>query len=253
MAMSRRARSLLFGLAASLLLGACAQAPLQPPEETGTAPLLPGTDWRSARGGYPSLAPLMRRVTPAVVTISAEAEIAIEDHPFLRDPELRAVLERFGFPLPEPGEMEHQESIGSGVIVDGARGHVITNAHLLRNATRIQVTLKDGRRFRAQLLGVDEASDIAILAIPPVDIEALGFADSDRLEVGDLVIAIGNPFGLGQSATLGMVSAIGRAEVAGNQLGELIQTDASINPGNSGGPLLDLGGQIVGINSALIG
>jgi len=212
-----------------------------------------GFPYRSATTGFPSLAPLMRRVTPAVVNISVKSEVPMDDHPFLRDPDFRRFLDRFGLPVPEEGELEQRQSVGSGIVIDAARGYVMTNDHLLNDATEIRVTLKDRRSFRAQRLGADPASDVAILKIPPVDVTPLALGDSDRLEVGDFVIAIGNPFGLGQTVTSGIVSAVGRSGIAGNHIGELIQTDASINPGNSGGPLINLAGEVVGINTALIG
>lgn len=209
--------------------------------------------YRSTRSGYPSLAPLMHQITPAVVNISVKSQIPLDDHPFLRDPDFRRFLDRFGLPSPDHGDLGQRQSVGSGIIIDAARGYVMTNDHLLENATEILVTLKDRRSFRARRLGADPSSDIAILEIPSVDVRPLSLGDSDRLEVGDFVIAIGNPFGLGQTVTSGIVSAVGRSGIAGSQIGDLIQTDASINPGNSGGPLIDLGGAVVGINTALIG
>ena len=203
--------------------------------------------------GYPTLAPLMKRVTPAVVSISVDAKPTKDESDFLDDPEFRRFLDQVGLPFPEHPPLEKQKNLGSGVIVDAARGYVMTNDHLLQNATRIMVTLKDRRSFRAKRLRSDPATDVAILEIPPVDVRALKLGNSDRLEVGDFVIAIGNPFGLGQTVTMGIVSAVGRSAIAGNHIGELIQTDASINPGNSGGPLINLSGEVVGINTALIG
>jgi S1-C subfamily serine protease len=195
----------------------------------------------------------MRRVTPAVVNVAVDSRTPVDEHPFLRDPEFRRFLERFGLPTPEEGQIESRQNVGSGIIVDATRGYVLTNDHLLKNATEIRVTLKDRRSFRAQRIGADPSSDVAILKIPPVDVPSLKLGDSDRLEVGDFVIAVGNPFGLGQTVTSGIVSAVGRSGIAGNRIGELIQTDASINPGNSGGPLINLAGEVVGINTALIG
>nr|WP_093187014.1 trypsin-like peptidase domain-containing protein [Thiocapsa sp. KS1] len=236
----------------ALLLTGCAVAP-DADRDAGLPTAIAGAPALGAGSGFPSLAPLMRRVTPAVVNISVKSEVPMEDHPFLRDPEFRRFLDRFGLPAPEDAELEQRQSVGSGIIVDAARGYVMTNDHLLRNATEIRVTLKDRRSFRARRLGSDAASDVAILEIPPVDVRPLKLGDSDRLEVGDFVIAIGNPFGLGQTVTSGIVSAVGRSGIGGNRLGELIQTDASINPGNSGGPLINLAGEVVGINTALIG
>ena len=211
--------------------------------------------WR--RGGNPTLAPLLRQVTPAVVNVAVETRIPVEDHPFLKDPNFRRFLETMDIPFPESVEGGRQQSVGSGLIVDASQGYVLTNAHVIKNASRITVTLKDRRSFSARLLGTDAAADIAVLVLNsvPAGLSALQFGDSDRLEVGDFVLAIGNPFGIGQTVTSGIVSALGREGVGsdGEGLGGLIQTDASINPGNSGGPLIDLNGRVVGINTALLG
>jgi S1-C subfamily serine protease len=199
----------------------------------------------------------LRQVTPAVVNIAVETKIALKDHPFLSDPNFRRFLETMEIPFPESIEGGRQQSVGSGLIVDASQGYVLTNAHVIKNASRITVTLKDRRSFSARLLGTDTAADIAVLVLEPVPagLSALQFGDSDRLEVGDFVLAIGNPFGIGQTVTSGIVSALGREGVGGDGvgLGGLIQTDASINPGNSGGPLIDLDGRVVGINTALLG
>ena len=228
----------------------------------GSVPLIGGAGaaqsevalpFRKAGTGYPSLAPLMRQVTPAVVNIAVESVVRIEEHPFLRDPDFRRFMERFGIDVPREGDTERRQSVGSGVIVDAGRGYVLTNYHLLEGATAIEVTLKDRRSYPARLRGFDKATDLAVLEIPAVDVRPLPFGDSDNLEVGDFVIAIGNPFGLGQTVTSGIVSAVGRSGIGDDELGELVQTDASINPGNSGGPLLNLAGEVVGINTALIG
>ncbi len=229
--------------------------PTQPAAPSLTDPaLMPEIPYRKARGGYPSLAPMLARITPAVVNVSVTSEVAMEQHPFLRDPQFRRFLENFDLPLPPlDSGTQTLRSVGSGFIVDGRRGLVLTNAHVIENATEITVTLKDRRNFKAQMIGQDRASDTAVLRIPPVAINGLGFGNSNALEVGDFVIVIGNPFGLGQTVTSGIVSAVGRTGIAGDQLGDLIQTDASINPGNSGGPLINLAGEVVGINSALLG
>jgi serine protease DegQ len=208
----------------------------------------------SLANGYPTLAPLLRRVTPAVVNVSVESKILPEEHPFLRDPEFRRFLERFNLPFPEGPADGSRQSVGSGFIVDAQRGYVLTNRHVIEDAQSITVTLKDRRSYRAQLVGSDRTADIAVLRTVPVPpgLQALEFGNSDALEVGDFVLAIGNPFGIGQTVTSGIVSALGRQGIEG-ETGDLIQTDASINPGNSGGPLVNLGGQVVGINTALIG
>jgi len=232
-----------------LSLAACAWQPPGRPGETTRADLA----LRKAGSGYPSLAPLMRRVTPAVVNVAVDAVVRIEKNPLLNDPDFRRFMRHFGLAVPREGDTERRQSVGSGVIVDAGRGYVLTNQHLLEGATRIEVTLKDRRDYRARLLGADEDTDLAVLQIPGVAITPLPFGDSRQLEVGDFVIAIGNPFGLGQTVTSGIVSAVGRTGVGDTDLGELIQTDASINPGNSGGPLINLAGEVVGINTALIG
>ncbi|EIC23354.1 trypsin-like peptidase domain-containing protein [Thiorhodovibrio frisius] len=234
---------------------ASAQTPMPETSAALSAPaLMPDVLYRKARGGYPSLAPMLARITPAVVNVSVVSEVKVEDHPFLRDPEFRRFLEHFDIPLPPAGGgTEKRGSVGSGFLIDGRRGLVLTNAHVIENATDITITLKDRRNFKAQLVGRDPGSDTALLRIPPVAIDGLRWGDSKALEVGDFVIVIGNPFGLGQTVTSGIVSALGRSGVAGDRLGDLIQTDASINPGNSGGPLINLAGEVVGINSALLG
>jgi len=249
------------GLIAILgLLPAC--SPLPEVKQTlapgpGTAPVSAGPvaafPYRKARGGYPSLAPLLRRVTPAVVNIAVVAEVAGREHPFMRDPDFRRFVEEFDLPVPDFRRRERRHSVGSGVVVDARRGFVLTNYHLIEGAKEITVTLKNQRRYDARLLGGDAGVDVAVLQIEPVNIGTLAFGNSDELEVGDFVIAIGNPFGLGQTVTSGIVSAVGRTGVAGSRLGNLIQTDASINPGNSGGPLVNLAGEVVGISTALIG
>jgi Do/DeqQ family serine protease len=144
-------------------------------------------------------------------------------------------------------------SAGSGVIVDAARGYVLTNGHVVANPAEIQVTLKDRRTYPARLVGSDPETDVALLQIDTPGLTALAFGDSDRLEVGDLVIAIGNPFGLGQTVTSGIVSALGRSGLGLEGYEDFIQTDASINPGNSGGALVNSKGEVVGINTAIIG
>jgi serine protease DegQ len=241
------------GLFAGLLplLGSCAWQP--PPLAVALPRASEFSPLRKDGTGYPSLAPLMRRVTPAVVNVAVDAVVRIERNPLLGDPEFRRFMRHFGFEVPREGETERRQSVGSGVIVDAGHGYVLTNHHLLEGAKTIDVTLKDRRSYHAYLLGSDADTDLAILQIPPVGIAPVPFGDSRRLEVGDFVIAIGNPFGLGQTVTSGIVSAVGRTGVGDADLGELIQTDASINPGNSGGPLINLAGEVVGINTALIG
>ncbi len=207
-------------------------------------------------GQVPTLAPLLKKVTPGVVNISTRSKVRLEN-PLLRDPAFRRFFEdplfRRFFQLPEkPAEREIQ-SAGSGVIVDARRGHLLTNHHVVARADEILVTLKDGRRLKARVLGSDPQTDIAVLAVEPNGLMALTMGDSDKLEVGDFVIAIGNPFGLGQTVTSGIVSALGRRGLGLEGYEDFIQTDASINPGNSGGALVDLRGRLIGINTAILG
>lgn len=195
----------------------------------------------------PSLAPMLERVMPGVVNISTVTQIASDQHPLLRDPFFR----RF-FNIPgQPRERESQ-SLGSGVIVDAKRGLIVTNHHVIENADAIRVTLHDGRRVEAELIGSDAETDIALLKTIANNLTATRLADSDALRVGDFVVAIGSPFGLAQTVTSGIVSALGRTGLGIEGYESFIQTDASINPGNSGGPLVNLNGELVGINTAIL-
>ena len=199
--------------------------------------------------GKPSLAPLMQHVTPAVVNIAVEGSVEAPNNPLFDDPFFR----RF-FDVPDQQQPDRipQQAAGSGVIVDAKNGYVLTNHHVIENADKITVTLSDRRRLDAKLIGSDKGTDVALLQVDADGLSALDFADSDDLEVGDYVIAIGNPFGLGQTVTSGIVSALGRSGLNAEGYEDFIQTDASINPGNSGGALVDLDGKLVGINSAII-
>ena len=199
--------------------------------------------------GLPTLAPLLAEVTPAVVNISVETRQDVESNPLFADPFFRRYFDLPPMPQPSPRQ---QMSAGSGVIVDAEEGYVLTNHHVVAEGDRIVVTLKDRRRFEAELVGSDPGTDIALLQIEAEDIAELELGDSDRLEVGDYVLAIGNPFGLGQTVTSGIVSALGRSGLNVDGYEDFIQTDASINPGNSGGALVNLKGELVGINSAIL-
>ena len=202
---------------------------------------------QTASRGLPTLAPLVNEVTPAVVNISVITRSPLEDNPLFRDPFFR----RF-FDLPDQPQRSEQAA-GSGVIIDAARGYILTNHHVIKDAEQAIVTLKDRRQFQAKLVGADPGTDIAVLQIPAQNLAALKLGDSDQLRVGDYVIAIGNPFGIGQTVTSGIVSALGRSGLSIEGYEDFIQTDASINPGNSGGALVNLRGELVGINSAIIG
>ncbi len=198
------------------------------------------------RDGVATLAPILAKVMPAVVNIAVLQRSPEEQNPLLRDPFFR----RF-FGAPE--QAEPQVAAGSGVIVDAKNGYVITNAHVVKDAERIQITLRDNRRLPAKLVGADPGTDIALVKVEPERLAELKFGDSDALQVGDFVVAIGNPFGIGQTATSGIVSALGRSGLNVEGYEHFIQTDASINPGNSGGALVNLKGELIGINSAIIG
>jgi len=197
-------------------------------------------------GKVPTLAPLVEQVAPAVVNIAVLSRSPEQDNPMLQDPFFR----RF-FGLPE--QSRPQISAGSGVIVDAQRGYVLTNHHVIKDAQQIAVTLRDGRRLEAKLLGSDAGTDVALLTVRADNLKALALGDSDNLRVGDYVIAIGNPFGLGQTVTTGIVSALGRTGLDIEGYEDFIQTDASINPGNSGGALINLRGELIGVNTAILG
>lgn len=200
---------------------------------------------------FPSLAPMLKNVNPAVVNISTYSTQRNSYNPLLNDPFFRNF-----FYQPDQRQFEQpqkrQQSAGSGVIVDGEKGVVMTNFHVIKGADEIQVALIDGRSYRAKLLGSDPELDIAIVKIDAEALSDIPIADSNRLEVGDFVVAIGNPFGLGQTVTTGVVSALGRSGLGIEGYENFIQTDASINPGNSGGALVNLKGELVGINTAII-
>jgi len=194
----------------------------------------------------PSLAPMLERVTPGVVNIATEGVQRVRRNPLLEDPFFR----RF-FNIPDLPAERRTESLGSGVIIDAARGLVVTNNHVIANAERIRVRLRDERVLQAELVGADPETDVAVIRIPAERLTALPLAAPDSLRVGDFVVAIGNPFGLGQTVTSGIVSALGRTGLGILGYEDLIQTDASINPGNSGGALVNLKGELVGINTAI--
>lgn len=199
-------------------------------------------------GDVPSLAPVLDKITPAVVNISVTSAAPVQQNPLLQDPFFRRFFNLpDGLPRARP-----RMSAGSGVIVDARRGYVLTNNHVVENATDIAVTLKDRRQYKATLVGRDPETDIALLKIDARDLTALVMGNSDRLRVGDFVLAIGNPFGLGQTVTSGIVSALGRSGLNIEGYEDFIQTDASINPGNSGGALVNLRGELIGINTAIV-
>ncbi|MEE4175001.1 MAG: Do family serine endopeptidase [Xanthomonadales bacterium] len=193
----------------------------------------------------PSLAPVLEEVTPSVVNIYTRTRVRVRS-PLMSDPFFR----RF-FNIPDVPRERVSQSLGSGVIVDAEEGFVLTNNHVIQGADDIAVTLQDGRSLQGEIVGTDPDTDLAVIRIPAEGLKALPLADSGDLRVGDFVVAVGNPFGLGQTVTSGIVSALGRAGFRGLEFQNFIQTDASINPGNSGGALINLRGELVGINSAI--
>ena len=211
---------------------------------------LPAYD--SSGRALPSLSPMLKQVNPAVVNIATFSKKQ-SYNPLLNDPFFRRF---FNLPDEQPREQaptKRQQSAGSGVIVDAKKGLVITNYHVIKGADEVQVSLEDGRVFTADIEGSDPDLDIAILKIKAKNLKEVPIADSNQVLVGDFVVAIGNPFGLGQTVTTGIVSALGRSGLGmGDMYENFIQTDASINPGNSGGALVNLRGELVGINTAII-
>nr|WP_228710844.1 DegQ family serine endoprotease [Saccharobesus litoralis] len=201
--------------------------------------------WFGQDEKQPSLAPMLEKTTPAVVDIMVQGTKAEKQ-------QLPEPLRRF-FGNQAPQRERPFRSVGSGVIIDADKGYVVTNHHVIDDADEIIVTLKDGREFEAKKLGSDPESDVALLKIEADDLTAVKIANSDKLRVGDFAIAIGNPFGIGQTVTSGIVSALGRSVFGMEKLENFIQTDAPINSGNSGGALVNFKGELIGINTAIIG
>jgi len=201
----------------------------------------------AAPQGLPTLAPMLAKVAPAVVNISVQGTEKLAQNPLFQDP-----LFRQFFNIPQGPVTERFQAVGSGVIVDAERGYVVTNSHVVKNAQEIQVTLKDRRQFNAKLIGADPQTDIAVLKIEADSLTVVPLGISKDLRVGDYVVAIGDPFGVGQAATFGIVSALGRTGLGIEGYEDFIQTDASINPGNSGGALVNMAGQLIGINTAIL-
>ncbi|EBD5744210.1 serine endoprotease DegQ [Salmonella enterica] len=198
------------------------------------------------QAALPSLAPMLEKVLPAVVSVKVEGTAA-------QGPKVPEEFKKFfGEDLPDQPSQPF-EGLGSGVIIDAAKGYVLTNNHVINQAQKISIQLNDGREFDAKLIGGDDQSDIALLQIQnPSKLTQIAIADSDKLRVGDFAVAVGNPFGLGQTATSGIISALGRSGLNLEGLENFIQTDASINRGNSGGALLNLNGELIGINTAIL-
>ena len=221
------------------------QAPaMAAPSAAAVLPLPTTAALPASVGGQllPSLAPMLQKVTPAVVSVHTKQTVRIRN-PFANDPFFRRMF-------PNIPQERINESLGSGVIVDAKNGYVLTNHHVIEGADEVSVTLADGRTVKAEFLGSDPDTDVAVMRIPAQNLSAIALADSDALRVGDFVVAVGNPFGIGQTVTSGIVSAVGRSGLRGLGYQNFIQTDASINPGNSGGALVNLNGELIGINTA---
>jgi len=199
----------------------------------------------------PSLSPMIKRVSPAVVNIATHGTVKEkgQTNPFLDDPFFR----RFFDMPPDDGQKSRPfQSAGSGVIFDAKNGYIVTNAHVVENASEITVTLQDGHDLKAELVGSDAPSDVAVLKVKSTALVQIGLGDSSKVEVGDFVVAIGNPFGLQHTVTSGIISGLSRSGINPDGFEDFIQTDASINPGNSGGALVNLKGELIGINTAIL-
>ena len=194
----------------------------------------------------PSLAPMLEKVTPAVVNISTRGHVRVQENPLFADPFFRHF-----FDIPTQPRKRQTQSLGSGVVVDAKNGYIITNNHVIDKADEITVTLRNGESLKAKLIGTDPDTDVAVIQVDSKHLTAVPMGNSDKLRVGDFAIAIGNPFGLGQTVTSGIVSALGRSGLGIEGYEDFIQTDASINPGNSGGALVSLKGELIGINTAI--
>jgi Do/DeqQ family serine protease len=231
----------------TLAAASLAAAVLAAPTGFAALPANPVTD-----SPVPSLAPMVKRASPSVVNIATRG--TIKEKPGQRNPLMDDPFFRRFFDTPpdsKPRERQFQ-SAGSGVVVDAKNGYIITNHHVVENASEITITLLDNRSFTAKVVGSDEGADIAVLQAKQPNLVAMPLGDSAHLEVGDFVVAIGNPFGLQHTVTAGIVSALGRSGINPEGYEDFIQTDASINPGNSGGALVNLKGELVGINSAIL-
>src|SRR3990172_9147035 len=239
-------QTVILGLALAFVLIALWPELLQPRNATveirQSSPVFGGA-------GASSYAAAVEKAAPAVVNVNTAKVVTVRPNPFFDDPIFREFFGRGNPDLITP-QKRVETSLGSGVIMS-AQGHVLTNYHVIRGADAIQVALRDGRTAPAKVVGVDPETDIAVLKIGLKDLPAITLGHSERLRVGDVVLAIGNPFGVGQTVTMGIVSATGRNKLGINTFENFIQTDAAINPGNSGGALIDAEGNLVGINTAI--
>jgi Do/DeqQ family serine protease len=235
------ALAVLTGPAALAVPPPAASAPASAPAQSTTPDDAP----------MPSLAPMVKRVAPTVVNVATRGSVTESSpaNPLLADP---AFNRFFDVPQARGGHSPQFQSAGSGVILDARKGYILTNAHVIENASEITVTFVDGRDMKAEVVGIDEPTDIAVLRVRPVKLAQITLGDSARLEVGDFVVAIGNPFGLRNSVTSGIVSGLGRSSLDQDGFEDFIQTDAAINPGNSGGALVNLRGEMVGLATAIL-
>ena len=218
---------------------------------TGSRPVLAQLPARVAGQEMPTLAPLVKQVEPAVVSIATKGTVSAPANPLMEDPFFRRF---FGFPDQQQQQQRRRQvqSAGSGVIVDATNGYILTNHHVVENAEEIEIFLTDNRSLKAKVVGSDAGTDVALLQVEnPKGLVQMKLGNSDQVQVGDFVLAIGNPFGLQHTVTSGIVSALGRSGINPDGYEDFIQTDASINPGNSGGALVNLRGELVGINSAI--
>ncbi|CAI8728836.1 trypsin-like peptidase domain-containing protein [Methylocaldum szegediense] len=246
--MERFSRLYALGAVLITILAGCEPVPAPKLAQT------PDTAYQSSRpgaaqNGRPTLAPMLEAVLPAVVNISTTSAGNMRDSPMLKEPPSPGGFDESG--IPRHGMS--QQSLGSGVIVNGENGLILTSHHVIANGERVIVTLQDGRNFEAKVVGADPETDVAVVKIEAKNLKALRFGDSRSLRVGDFVVAIGSPFGLSQTVTSGIVSALGRSGLGIKRYEDYIQTDASINPGSSGGALVDLNGDLIGINTAIVG
>jgi serine protease Do/serine protease DegQ len=202
----------------------------------------------TGEAGMPTLAPMVEKTRPAVVNIATTGRIDVQNHPLLNDPFFKRFFEGFS-DVPQSRETK---SLGSGVVIDADKGYIVTNHHVVEGADEIAITMHNGHHFDAKLIGTDPEADVAVLQANIEGLHAIPFGDSDKLRVGDFAVAIGNPFGLGQTVTSGIISALGRTGLGIEGYENFIQTDASINPGNSGGALVNLKGELIGINTAIL-
>ena len=231
--MYKKSSAFLFAAAIGLAVIAPAQAALPTADSQGQE--------------LPSLAPMLEKTVPGIVNIATRTRVPVQQNPLLSDPFFRHF-----FDVPAQPSEQYAQSLGSGVVVDADKGYILTNNHVIDHADEITVHLGDGRTVPAKLIGTDPDTDIAVVQVKTDKLTEVKMSDSDKLRVGDFVVAIGNPFGLNQTVTSGIVSAIGRSGLGIEGYEDFIQTDASINPGNSGGALVNLRGELVGINTAIL-